>query len=88
MEAAVREIATYWFENQRASRIISRTPIEVAVRESATYWFEDQRTCRIISRTTMEVGRDDSAFVEIVLDNAVYLTTTYSSAQLFLKNIF
>ena len=29
MEVAVREIATYWFEDQGASRIISRTPIEV-----------------------------------------------------------
>uniref|UniRef100_I1PD54 Uncharacterized protein n=1 Tax=Oryza glaberrima TaxID=4538 RepID=I1PD54_ORYGL len=62
--------------------------MEVAVREIATYWFEDQRTCRIISRTPMEVGRDDSAFFEIVLDNTVYSTTAYSSAQLFLKNIF
>ena len=55
MEVAVREIATYWFENQRTCRIISRTPMEVAVWEIATYWFEDQRTCRIISRTPMEV---------------------------------
>nr|BAC99337.1 hypothetical protein [Oryza sativa Japonica Group]BAD01175.1 hypothetical protein [Oryza sativa Japonica Group] len=53
---AVREIAMYWFENQRASRIISRTPMEVAVREIATYWFENQRTSRIISRTSMEVA--------------------------------
>ncbi|BAD73468.1 hypothetical protein [Oryza sativa Japonica Group] len=90
MEVAVREIATYWFENQRASRIISRTPMGVVVWEIATYWFENQRASRIISRTPMEVmvGRDDSAFVKIILDNAVYLTTTYSSAQLFLKNIF
>ncbi len=61
---AVRESATYWFENQRASRIISRTPMEVAVRkiamywfknQIATYWFENQRASRIISQTPMEV---------------------------------
>ena len=56
MEVAVREIATYWFENQRASRVTSRTPMEVAVREIATCWLENQRTCRIISRTPMEVA--------------------------------
>nr|BAD35930.1 hypothetical protein [Oryza sativa Japonica Group]BAD35955.1 hypothetical protein [Oryza sativa Japonica Group] len=68
--------------------IISRTPMEVVVREIATYWFEDRRMCRIISRTPMEVGGDDSAFVEIILDNGVCSTTTYTGAQLFLKNIF
>nr|AAU90144.1 putative polyprotein [Oryza sativa Japonica Group] len=56
MEVAVREIAMYWFENQRASRIISRTPMEVAVWEIATYWFENQRASTIISRTPMEVA--------------------------------
>nr|AAU89243.1 hypothetical protein [Oryza sativa Japonica Group] len=52
----VREIAMYWLEDQRTSRIISRTPMEVAVQEIATYWFKDQRTCRIISQTSMEVA--------------------------------
>jgi hypothetical protein len=52
----LREIATYWFGNQRASRIISRTPMEAAVREIATYWFGNQRASRIISRTPMEVA--------------------------------
>nr|AAK63872.1 Hypothetical protein [Oryza sativa]AAL25192.1 Hypothetical protein [Oryza sativa]AAP52096.1 hypothetical protein LOC_Os10g05470 [Oryza sativa Japonica Group] len=56
MEIAVREIATYWFEDQRTCRIISRTPMEIAVREIATYWFEDQRASTIISRTPMELA--------------------------------
>jgi hypothetical protein len=63
----VREIATvYWFENQRASRIISRTPMEVAVQEIATvYWFENQRASRIISRTPIEVAVREIATVYV-----------------------